>query len=49
MRRHRPLGTGIGLPIVKCMIENHGGQVWVESELGRGSKFTFILPKARWR
>lgn len=42
-----PLGTGIGLSIVKCTIENYGGKVWVESELGRGSKFTFILPRVR--
>ncbi len=42
-----PQGTGVGLAIVKRMIESYGGKVWVESELGRGSKFTFILPKAR--
>ena len=42
-----PQGTGVGLAIVKRMIENYGGKFWVESELGRGSKFTFMLPKAR--
>lgn len=42
-----PWGTGVGLSIVKCTIENYGGKIWVESELGWGSKFTFILPKAR--
>jgi len=42
-----PQGTGVGLAIVKRMIENYGGKIWVESELGRGSKFTFMLPKAR--
>jgi signal transduction histidine kinase len=42
-----PQGTGVGLAIVKRMIENYGGKVWLESELGRGSKFTFMLPKAR--
>ncbi len=38
-------GTGIGLNIVKEYIEMHGGEVWVQSELGKGSTFTFTLPK----
>jgi two-component system phosphate regulon sensor histidine kinase PhoR len=46
-RATSPQGTGVGLAIVKRTIENYGGKVWVESELGRGSKFTFILPQAR--
>jgi PAS domain S-box-containing protein len=37
-------GTGLGLPIVKMFIEMHGGRVWVDTELGKGSTFTFILP-----
>jgi PAS domain S-box-containing protein len=37
-------GTGLGLPITKALIEQHGGQLWVESELGKGSKFTVSLP-----
>jgi len=37
-------GTGLGLPIVKMFVEMHGGRVWVDSERGRGSVFTFILP-----
>ena len=37
-------GTGLGLAIAKHIIEDHGGVVWVESEEGRGSTFTFVLP-----
>lgn len=37
-------GTGLGLPIVKMFVEMHGGRVWVDSEKGKGSAFTFILP-----
>jgi PAS domain S-box-containing protein len=38
-------GTGIGLAIVKKNIESLGGEIWLESELGKGSTFHFILPK----
>ena len=37
-------GTGLGLALSKRLIELHGGRIWVESELGKGSMFTFALP-----
>ncbi len=38
-------GTGIGLYLVKHLVEAHGGKIWVESEEGKGSSFIFELPK----
>ena len=39
-------GSGVGLTVVRGLVEAHGGRVWAESEEGRGSRFTFTLPVA---
>ncbi|HET8657023.1 MAG TPA: HAMP domain-containing sensor histidine kinase [Longimicrobiaceae bacterium] len=46
-RRHH--GTGLGLAIARNFIQLHGGEIWVESELGRGSRFVFTIPSVEAR
>ncbi len=38
------VGSGLGLPIARTIVESHGGRIWAESQMGQGSTFYFTLP-----
>jgi signal transduction histidine kinase len=42
--KSKPEGTGLGLALAKKLVQMHGGKIWVESEIGKGSRFCFTLP-----
>jgi signal transduction histidine kinase len=44
LKRH-VVGSGLGLPICRTIVEAHGGRIWAESKVGQGSTFYFMLPR----